>query len=340
MLVYHTTNSFIALGKLVELKLEVKNYAVDAYKNSLRETNFSNYEYFEDVNRVFSDFFQTLMTVIDNVVPCKTKRVKWNTQNWFDGEVIENIRSRDKLFKTFKKTNIDIDKEFYKKAKYYAQKLITSKKQAFFDEKISESVGKPKESWNTLTSLGMPKKAVVSNFNATDNNKSLTYDIKRITKVFKDFFSNLAESFLATLLDPASKYKLESVFLYYSNFAIPQLFHIKRTSEEKVFKITENIEISKAAGIDKLPGRFLKDVAEILPKPISDIYNLSISHGVFPNGCKVAKLKPIFMKDKLVDPSNYRSISLLPLISKTIEKVVHDQANKFFSIYLSIWIQN
>ena len=50
-----------------------KNYAVDAYKNALKKINFPNYEYFEDVNRAYSDFFQKLMTVIDNVAPCKTK---------------------------------------------------------------------------------------------------------------------------------------------------------------------------------------------------------------------------------------------------------------------------
>ena len=91
----------------------------------------------------------------------------------------------------------------------------------------------------------------------------------------------------------------------------------------------EKIEISKAASIHKLPGRFLKDGAEILSKPISEIYNLSIPHGIFNKACKVAKLKPIFKKGKKVDPFNYRSISLLPLISKIIVKVVHDQTNKF-----------
>ena len=79
---------------------------------------------------------------------------------------------------------------------------------------------------------------------------------------------------------------------------MPELFHIKSTSEEKVFKIIKNIEISKASSIDKLPERFLKDGAKILSKPINEICNLSISHGIFPNACKVAKLKPIFRKGK------------------------------------------
>ena len=150
-------------------------------------------------------------------------------------EVLQKLRSRDKLSKAFKKARLHIDKELYKKAKCVAQKLIAAKKQAFFDEKLSESVGKLKELWNTLKSLGMPKKTVVSNFNAIDNNKSLTYDIKTMSKVFKDFFSNLAKSFLDKLPDPSNKYNLESIFLYYSNFTILELFHIKSTSEEKVF---------------------------------------------------------------------------------------------------------
>ena len=93
---------------------------------------------------------------------------------------------------------------------------------------------------------------------------------KTMSKTSTDFLSNSAESFLAELLDPWNKYNLESVFLYYLNVAIPEVFHIKSTSEENYSKIMENIEISKAAGIDEFPGRFLKDGGEILSKPISE----------------------------------------------------------------------
>ena len=65
-----------------------------------------------------------------------------------------------------------------------------------------------------------------------------------------------------------------------------------------------NIESSKSAGVDKLTGRFLKDGTNILVKPISAVLNLSISQGVFPNACKVAKLRPIFKKEKKTDPSS------------------------------------
>ena len=85
------------------------------------------------------------MTVIDKIAPYRNKRIKGNTQKWFDSEVLEKLNARDKLFKKVKKSRLNIDKELYKKAKYDASKLITTKKQAFFKEKLSETIGKPEE---------------------------------------------------------------------------------------------------------------------------------------------------------------------------------------------------
>ena len=93
----------------------------------------------------------------------------------------------------------------------------------------------------------------------------------------------------------------------------------------------QDIKSYKAAGVDKLSGRFLKDGADILAKPVSALCNPSISRGAFPSACQVAKLKPIFKEGKKTDASNYRPISLLPVISKIIEKVVHYQTNAFLS---------
>ena len=122
----------------------------------------------------------TIRTVIDNVAHCKTKRVTANTQIWFDGEILENINNRDKLFKTFKKSRLHIDKELHKKAKYNTLKLITPEKPVFFDDKLLEYIVKLKELWETLKSLRMPKKTLISNFNAVESNSALTLDKKKL----------------------------------------------------------------------------------------------------------------------------------------------------------------
>ena len=77
-------------------------------------------------------------------------------------------------------------------------------------------------------------------------------------KFFKNFFSNLAKSLLIKLPSPPDKYNLQSVIRYYSSFMISDDFYLSNTSGEKVLKIMANLEICKAAGIDKLSGRFLK----------------------------------------------------------------------------------
>ena len=90
------------------------------------------------------------------------------------------------------------------------------------------------------------------------------------------------------------------------------------------------MNIDKGAGNDNLSGMFLKDGGNILAKPISKMCNLSIKYSVLPTDCQVAKLKPLYKKGSATLPRNYRPLSLLSLISKIIEKVIHDQTQAFF----------
>ena len=99
----------------------------------------------------------------------------------------------------------------------------------------------------------------------------MTYHTRSIYKIFKNLFSNLTKSLLIKLPKPPDKCSLQSVIRYYSSFMISDDFCLSNTSEEKVLKIMTNIESSKAAGIDKLSTRFLKDGANILAKPISTL---------------------------------------------------------------------
>ena len=121
---------------------------------------------------------------------------------------------------------------------------------------------------------------------------------KTIAKIFEDFFPNVTKSLLIKLPNAPNKHSIESVFQYYSKFIIKKPFHLSYTSEEEVFKIMQNIDISKAAGKDNQSGKLLKDGTEILAKPLSEIYNLLITSKTLPNASKVAKLKPIFKKEQ------------------------------------------
>ena len=71
----------------------------------------------------------------------------------------------------------------------------------------------------------------------------------------------------------------------------------------------------------------------------SSIINLSMSSGVFPDDWKIARVVPLFKAGSRDDPNNYRPVSVLPVDSKIIERVVHDQLyrNLAASDVLSEW---
>ena len=96
-----------------------------------------------------------------------------------------------------------------------------------------------------------------------------------------------------------------------------------------MLKILRDIDTTKAASISRIPGRFLKRGADVLAKLVTDIFNLEISLNKFPRAFKLAKVKLLFKKDRKTNVSNCRPISLLPILSKVIENVVHEEATKF-----------
>ena len=120
----------------------------------------------------------------------------------------------------------------------------------------------------------MPNKTVISNFNAMEEGNTLTNDTCSISKILKNLFSNLAEPLLIKFPKPPDTYNFKSVIQYYSSFAITADFCLIGITEKKVLKIMQDFKSSKTTGVDKLSGRFLKDGADILVKPVSALCNL------------------------------------------------------------------
>ena len=271
------------------------------------------------------------MSVIDKVAPVKERRVKQNSQEWFDGEIGNGIKNRDKLFKKFKKSKLHIDKDIYNAARYKVRKMIFDKKRSFFEKKLSESIGKPKDLWKALKSLGLPNKISSCEVSALKINNTVEHDANLILEGFKNYYSTLAENLVNMLPKAPNKYSINTVIKYYEHMIQGSHFNLASVSENSILTILKSTQVSKAAGLDGLSGRFLKDGAKFLAKPISDLCNLSINSEKFPDSCKVAKLRPLYKKGSLTQPCNYRPISLLPLISKVIEKVIHDQTSTFLN---------
>ena len=59
------------------------------------------------------------------------------------------------------------------------------------------------------------------------------------------------------------------------------------------------------------------------------VANSSISTGTFPDELEIADIVPVFKKEDPSYKTNYRPVSLLPLISKTFEKFLYQQIEDF-----------
>ena len=85
----------------------------------------------------------------------------------------------------------------------------------------------------------------------------------------------------------------------------------------------------------KIATKFVKDSIEITAPMLSIIFNKSISWGVFPKNLKIGKVCPIYKGEgSKSDPDNYRLITVLSVIARLFEKLVHEQLFLYFNDYL------
>ena len=117
-----------------------------------------------------------------------------------------------------------------------------------------------------------------------------------------------------------------------------------RVTENFVFqKVSTNfvwltkLKLTKATGLDGLTARLLRDAAPVIAKPITYLVNLTNSSGVIPSEWKDARVTPISKSGERNDENNYRPISVLPLLSKVMERAVQAQFLAFLT-YMTFFL--
>ena len=101
----------------------------------------------------------------------------------------------------------------------------------------------------------------------------------------------------------------------------PEHFVFSSVSDDEVFRELRNLKRNKSTGLDNLAPGMLKDTATIITKPLAYIINLSLQSGSVPLEWKAAKVIPLFKGGSMVELDNYRPISILPVLSKILERI-------------------
>ena len=120
----------------------------------------------------------------------------------------------------------------------------------------------------------------------------------------------------------------------FANHQIPQFnstFESKEIKIKSVFKQVSNLKTNKSTGLDGISERLLKDAAAIIAPTLTDIFNQSLKSSVFLKIWKEGKVTPIYKSGDLSNMSNYRPITVLPILSKILERLVHTQIYSYLS---------
>ena len=106
-------------------------------------------------------------------------------------------------------------------------------------------------------------------------------------------------------------------------------FSFRHTTPTEVEKIILNLNTKKATGPDKIPAKLIKLAAGPLSHHLANVFNQCVDKNEFPSEAKLAEVVPLHKNDDNLDMKNYRPISLLPSMSKVLEKLILHQMNPF-----------
>ena len=109
------------------------------------------------------------------------------------------------------------------------------------------------------------------------------------------------------------------------------------TTREEVEDILLRLNVHKASGVDGIPARILKIYAKELSWPLTYLFNLSFTLGEGPSIWKRANITPAFKANAKENLENYRSISLLSILGKCQERIVHRVIFSHVSPFLNDW---
>ena len=176
-----------------------------------------------------------------------------------------------------------------------------------------------KETWKTLNNvLGRNKQTKLPDFFKDSDGNKIT-DSNKIANNFNDFFNtNIGTKLANKISSPDSNYvsPLKSENQQNSTFLNP-------TNIDEIIKITKNLKASNSSGIDNISTKLLKMTINEIAPVLSRIFNKSLLSGIVPSQLKIAKVNPIFKSGDNQVFSNYRPISILPSISKILEKIMY-----------------
>ena len=252
------------------------------------------------------------LQIMEICIPSGKVKVRRNLP-WINKEVLDAIRKRNTLFRFAKRSGKPSDFAKYKAKRNEVVFILRKSKQSFFNQNLNNA--DTKTFWKTVrllngSSSSIPTLLDVAN-SASMESSSAKADC--LNKYFYTCFNHNHPPL--TTLD-------NDLDLIYGSLC-PQNCPVELLcTEEAVLELLVGLDISKSCGNDGISPRMLKSTSFSITSSLCRLFNLSISTGQFPSAWKLGRITPIPKGSNKTLPSGYRPISVLPVVSKLIERHV------------------
>lgn len=327
LIIVNRSTKLTKTGPKMIYKRSYKSFKEDQFIDDVKNNSWSKIYSKTDPEEALEEFTETFMKLVEKHAPLKKFVVRSTRTPWLDREIKDCMKKRDNAKRTAIITGNQCDWIFYKQLRNSVTKLNRDKKKIYYEKQINKVKTNNRKLWDTVNHLlGRNKNAspafldVGSNFltEANDIAEYLNmYFENKVTNLKKSLPNNQTNGSLVIIKENIMNGKKCS-------------FKFKPVSISELKDILKE-QKCKPPGIDGLDNKLLKLVIDEVTPVLCHILNLSLSSRKFPTAWKKAKIIPIPKnKSASFSCSNSRPISLLPLLSKIMEKVVCNQIKQYF----------
>ena len=294
------------------------------YKERILGTDWSILYVYDTCESYFSSFMNIFKSIYNEAFPVmKTKRKYRNRLSWLTAGLKESIKRKNKLYRISLKHRTSYNITLYREYRNKLNTLLKMEEKNYYQSLILANKNNLKKTWGIIKQVINKSKCskLSSEFS---HNGSILNDKKSIANAFNDYFVNIG---------PTLTSKIPQLGIDYRNF-MPQQnnmsFFLCPAEELEVKKIILQLK-DGAPGKDGIMFKAIKCISDHVAAALTRLTNLSFSQGVFPNELKIALVSPLYKAKDPVIFSNYRPISLLPLFSKILEKLMYNRLLSFLN---------
>ena len=323
-------------------KLSKINY--QAMINDIIQFNL-NLDGDNNVDEAFAKLQDMLKYMLDKHAPKKQRTIRINDFHCMSPKLRKAILIRNQARNRFFKHRSQHNLAVYRKNRNSVTLIKREETKNYFQEKCQGGTTN-KDFWKAVKPIFSQTKTKSDSIPLREGNEIITEN-KQVCQIFNDYFVQIGGNI--GIAEDNSKLTVDIITDYADHPSVKvikdkvnqprKIFDFSNVTEYEVKKVIKNLSAKKASGYDEIPVKLIKMVSEVISKPITQIANLCISQQQFPSGMKKANITPLYKKKDKLNKENYRSVNLLPALSKILEKLLYSQIYTYikpmFHDYLS-----